>query len=368
MTALERVSGASTWAFIVSVLEWQETASYISFPKAARRDAELVRYFTEDRKVPADHILVYKDSQAKLADLKADLRSFAARGKPGDLFFFYYAGHGDREKPGITYLIPFDGKSADVAGTAWSVDDILEELESGFKGSWVLLAADCCHSGGLCQAASSLGKKAAYGCLASAQSSSPSTGEWTFTDSLLRGLTGSSRADLDGDRRVDFSELASHIESEMAFGERQLSAAAVTGRFTPATKLADVSRSDLALPRVVVRWRDGRDYNGTVLGDCATDGGRPGQMIRYGGYKESADECVEASAVRPYSVPARRFAAQTKVYAEWEKSWYAATVLDYRLGLHRIGYDGFSEYWDEWVPADLLRTEPPCSPAPCKAP
>ncbi|MBI5211217.1 MAG: caspase family protein [Elusimicrobia bacterium] len=357
--------GGSMWVVIVSVLEWKD-ASFSPFPKENRRDELLYKFFTKEKKVPADHILWLKDAEAALGAIKPRFASLIKKAGRGDALFFYYAGHGSRKEPGVTYFIPYDASSSDVPGTSWSVPDILGAIESGFKGEWAVLAADCCFSGGLCQEAQKSGNKVSYGCLASAQSSSPSTGEWTFTDSLLRGFTGSSRVDRDGDKQILFEELAAFIETEMAYGEQQLSASAATGKFTPAMKLADVSYSENAPSRKMVRWRDGKTYRATDSGACTASDGKPGRQVHYPGYKDAADECVAADSVGPYAPPSRQYADGSTVYASWNGTWYEAAVLGYKLGLHKIRYAGWSGYWDEWAAPDRLAASPPCSPTPCK--
>ncbi|MBI5881675.1 MAG: caspase family protein [Elusimicrobia bacterium] len=301
----------NTWVFIVSVLEWRASSSYPSFTKQGRRDEALARHFLDDRKVPKDHVVRLKDREATLKRMKSRFAGLIGRAKKGDILFFYYGGHGVRLEPGVTYFIPYDAGSR-TESTAWAVPDIIKAIEAGFQGDAAFLAADSCHSGGLCSAARERGRRVSYACLASAQSSSYSTGEWTFTDSLLAGLTGSSRPDSNGDGRVAFSELAGTIESEMAFVEEQMSASEATGGFGPETTVAIVSRAETAPARVQVRWEDGG--------------------------------------------PGREHPEGSKACASWDDGWYLVTVKGFRLGLYRVHYDGWTDYWDEWLPPSRLRS------------
>ncbi len=360
--AAERPRGDNVWVFIVSVLEWKDSETYVPFPKAGRRDEALIKYFRQNRKVPEDHIVWLKDEEATARRIKAGLPRLLERTKPGDTLFLYYAGHGSREQPGITYFTPYDAEGAE---NLWPVPDIVGALEKDFHGDWALVAADCCFSGGLCQEVVAHGKKASYGCLASAQSSSPSTGEWTFSDSLLKGLNGSSRVDRDGDKSVRFGELADFVESEMAFSEQQLSASAATGGFTRMTKLADVSHAESAPERVTVHWRDDKDYRAAVLGDCAAEAGKKGKRVHYYGWEETSDECMPVETMRPYAPPAAAYKDGAPVFVEWNRVWYQAKVRGSYLGLTKIQYDGYDEYWDEWVAPARITGEAPCSPAPC---
>lgn len=352
--------GASTWVFIVSVLEWQDSASYSPFPKENRRDALLVKFFREKKKVPDDHILWFKDSDAKLAVIRSRFSEMLKRAKPGDTLFFYYAGHGSLKDPGVHYLIPYDARGKDeTPKTAWAMPDVIKTIEAEFKGSWAFVTADCCYSGALCDAARTQSRKVAFACLTSAQSGNPSTGAWTFSDSLLRGLTGSSRADTDGDKQILFQELALHIEQEMSF-EGQLSAYGTAGKFDPKTKIADVSYQDSPAPaKVSVRWRDGKTYKATVLGDCRTADGRPGKRVDYIGWNAASDECVAADTVSPFTPEPQKWAAGATVFVEDDENWYKSTVLDFKLGLYQVHYEGWAPYWREWVAPDRIRETKP---------
>lgn len=368
----DSLRGDNVWVFAVSVLEFRKGSGYVSFPKKDRRDAALVRHFMEDRGVPADHVVWMKDSKATLARVRTSFRKLLGRSKKGDILFLYYTGHGDREKPGVTFFIPFDAASESNARTAWAAPEIIKEIEERFRGDRAFLAADCCHSGGLCRQAQAAGRRVSYACLASAQSSSESTGEWTFTDVLLRGLTGGSSVDADGDGAIALGDLAGHIERELAFAEGQLSASALTGSWghhepvSPSeVVLAAVSRRENGREMVLVRGIDGADARAFAAGDCAAPGG-PGKRVDSAGENAPGSECLPVSRVKPYHPPAPARSLGSTVYAEWEKSWYKAVVEDFRLGLYHISYEGWGSYWDEWVPAERLRGDPPCSPVPCE--
>lgn len=317
--AFAQTPGDSTWAFVVSVLEFRDKKSYQSFPKKGRRDEAFVRFLREERGVPKDHIVWLKDSKATLSALKTGLRGLLERSRPGDQLYFYYAGHGSREKPGVTFFMPYDASGGDAAKTAWAVPHIVSQIENRFRGDRAFLAADACHSGGLCLQAARAGRRVSFACLASAQSSSASTGEWTFSDALLRGLSGSSLADLDGNGVVTFGELAAHIEEEMAFSAQQLSEASVTGAFSRKTALAAAVKQQ-----------------------------------------------SPARAIRPRAPAAQTFALGSTAYAKWDEEWHKVSVTDFKLGLYRISYDGWESYWDEWASADRLSATAPCSPLPCR--
>ena len=360
------VRGEALWVFVVSVLEWRDARAFHPFPKEGRRDARLVELFTRDKGVPPTHVVWLKDTAATLGAIRSELRALLGRTQPGDTLVLYYAGHGARRAGGVTYFIPNDARAADLPGTALATTELVKLIEEGFRGATALVAADCCFSGALCQAAQAGARRVAYGCFASAQSSLPSTEEWTFSDALLLGLRGGAAADPDRDGRVRFGELARYIEGEMAF-EGQLSASATAGALDERTPLASVGPgSPPADERVVVRWRDGKDYSATVLGACITDAGEPGKRVHYRRYGSNFDECAPATSLRPFAPEPQRWKVGAKLHAEWDGAWYGVTVTEYRQGLYAIHYDGWPAFWDEWVGPARLLERAPCAKLPCR--
>lgn len=81
--------------------------------------------------------------------------------------------------------------------------------------------ADCCHSGAMYDEAMKRREDLSCACLTSSSSHNPSTGNWTFTESLLRGFQGSPLVDADADSEVAIREMAMYAEQDMAVLEHQ---------------------------------------------------------------------------------------------------------------------------------------------------
>jgi hypothetical protein len=304
-------AGPRTWAFVVGLLEWKDKDHFGSFPKKDRRDAMLVQLLQKEYGVPADHILYYQDAKASRAALDKGLAAIVSRAQPGDTLIFYYAGHGERVKPGVFYFVPYDAKGGgEIERTGWPAPQVFTAIDSSFKGSRVIMVADACYSGGLAIEAAKRGGKVSYAVLASAEASSPSTGNWTFTDALLRALSGEKRLDGDRDGFIDVAEFVRHAELEMAVTEQQLPAWTTTGALSPRSVLAKVSRDSAPTPQETARI--------------------------------------------PFTLAQQR-APGARVQVQYEDQWFPAVVKDYKLGLHRVKYDNFGEYWDEWVSEDRIK-------------
>lgn len=289
-----------TWVFVVGTLQWQHREIFESFPKKNRRDAQLVEYFSRQG-VPAEQMVYLQDAQATTRQVQTAFTAFLARAREGDLLFVYYCGHGyksDDERK--TYFATYD---AGDQTPGWSTESIVRNIEKYFKGSRAFLTADCCYSGSLAQQARLLSQRVSFACLTSSSASQLSTGNWTFTEMLVAGLSGKAFADLNSDGMITLSELANDVKEDMAFAEEQSSSFTTTGGFGPDTVLARAARklNPEVSKRVEVR-SDGQWWKARVI-DARSGTFR----VHYFGFEDSDDEWVRLSQIRePKNIGAER--------------------------------------------------------------
>jgi hypothetical protein len=281
-----------TWVVAVGILEWQHNDSWDSFPQAGRKDAELVEFFKQAG-VPQNQILFLKDREATKERIQRSMARLLARAQEGDMLIFYFTGHGAQDDAGATYFANYDADD-DLAQTAWSVRSIFDTIERNFKGSRVLLTADCCYSGALANEAARRRTSISYAVLTSARSNSLSTANWTFTEALLNGFRGNAKVDQNLDGEIELSELAHYARARMWSVEEQRTAFTTTKDFSPEMGLVEV-----------------RKRTNSRLSE--------------------------------------------RVEVLWENDWYPATILEVKDSKYKIHYVGYGAEWDEWVDAARLR-------------
>jgi hypothetical protein len=295
--------------------------------------------------VPEDHIVFLKNEQATLAHLRERLAAFVRKPAADDLLIFYYAGHGGRDyddpaRP--VHLVPYDLKGS------WQTREILDVIDSGFKGTRVLLTADCCHSGGLAEEAARHKGRISYGILTSARSSATSTGNWTFTQCLADLYRGKAALDLDHNGEITFFEAAQYCDLQMAFRESQRATSAVTGAFPRDLVFATTQGEPERVGGFCQARQDGKWWKAEIL--AARDGK---YQVTWPGWDKSYDSWLAPEDLRP--AEQTPIADGTKLEIEWDKKWYPGSVVHSALGLLLIHYDGYTKADDEWVPMDRVR-------------
>ena len=332
-----------TWVFFAGLLQWKDP-QFGSFPQKNRRDAILLDVLRE-RGVPESQIVYLQDKAATTGKIERTLAAHLSQAQPGDWVFVYYCGHGFKID-NDAYLASYDAGGKSVG---WAVNAVPQAIEKYFKGDYAFIALDNCYSGAMAEAVKQYGKRVSYAVMASSYANSSSTGNWTFTESLIYAWRGAPHVDANADGQISLRETQAGSESDMLFGEEQMPQFLFTGALAP--QLGIATADGPAAPRVGERIEalsEGSWYKGIVLE------ARDGEFrVHYYGYEEDEDEWVTASQLRPAKL--KQLPHGAIIEAESEGKWYPAQVLDVRGGVYLVSYDGFDSEWDEWVAPSRVR-------------
>ena len=337
-----------TWVFVVGTLEWKHPDQFAPFPQENRRDEALVRFFTEQG-VPDAQVLYLQDKHATLAQIEQALATHLPKAQKKDLLFLYYCGHGYKLDAGNTCFASYDAGDEGIEG--WDAATIPAAIEQYFPGQRAFLAADCCCSGGLTESVEAQADRIAYACLTSSSANESSTGNWTFTEGLLAGLSGEAYSDADDSQGITLAEVANQIIADMAFAEEQRTSFMTTGAFNPHMVLASAQRkTDVRIGERVEVYTEGEWYKARIIGANAKNGA---YKVHYYGWEASDDECVNPNQMRTASVT--EYTIGETVEVKWHDKWYPAVIQGVQGNLHLIQYVDYAATWDEWVGSRRMR-------------
>ena len=335
-----------SWVFAVGVLNF-DTKGLATWPDAGRVDALMIDAYKK-RGVPEDHIVFIKNSDATKAHVTRAFVEQLSKAGADDTFIFYYAGHGGRDyndpkRP--SWFVTYDTKQS------WPLVEVFDAIDKHFKGSNVLITADCCHSGALAIEAAKRAGRINFGVLASSHATSRSTGNWTFTQCLVDMLNGNPALDQNGDGKITFGETAQYCEEEMAFFEGQLSCSAAKGHFASDLVMASTTGAKHAHVGERCEAEDAKKWWKVKILDSKNDQ----VFVTWLGWEKKWDRWIDEKLLRPY-VPAK-FEPGTAVEVEYDKTWYPAKIKQNKLGLQYIHYRDYPDVDDEWVPPDRIRVK-----------
>lgn len=140
------------WAVLVGVSKYRAAGLDLRFAHRDAQDLHKLIVSPEGGNFDPDHIRLLCDKKATTAAVTRAVRGFLLGALPDDLILLFFACHGgpDPRRPsGPLYLYTHDTDPADVAGTAFAMDEIDRALSGLIQARRVVIIADTCHSGGI---------------------------------------------------------------------------------------------------------------------------------------------------------------------------------------------------------------------------
>lgn len=336
---------AKTWVFAVGILEYEDSESLSSFPKENRKDQLFINTLLH-RGVPQSQIVFIKDQDARRRALQQRFIRFLQKIKNDETMIFYYAGHGAQGHRFEKGLASYDTGIRNTQ--VWYFQTILKLIRTKAPNIQTILFADACYSGSVCQLASKILKQP-FICLASSDSRSTSTANWTFTDMIIDAFSGNGMVDVNHDGRIDVFDLHTHVQEGMAQMEWQISDFKIQGYVPNSFVLSPI------LKKKAHSWVgksvliDGVDLAKII------DYKNAYFLVRYQGYFKD-DSWVRASRLKKIPTP-QQFVIGQRVWVRSSSTstwWYPARVLQKLYNLHYVGYEGYSEEENHWVKPENL--------------
>lgn len=148
--AVPPVSIPRSYALIVGIGKYR--SSEVTPLQYSERDAEAiysVLISPEGGNFRAENVRKLVGAKATLANIRHELETWLPSvTTEQDRVLVYFAGHGFIAG-GKAYLGPWDLDPANIAGTAYAMDQLGSVYSQSVKGKWKVLLTDACHSGAI---------------------------------------------------------------------------------------------------------------------------------------------------------------------------------------------------------------------------
>ncbi len=143
------------WAVLVGISE------YAHLPKSAwllncHSDAQALALFLQSPRgggIPDSNIKLLLNNEATARNIRLALDFLISNAGPGDVVYFFYAGHGKVRRFGsgeAGYLLPYDGEPEHLNATAIPMDEVHRYVDVHLRqASQVVMVTDACHAGAL---------------------------------------------------------------------------------------------------------------------------------------------------------------------------------------------------------------------------
>jgi len=340
------LAAPDTFGVVAGVLAFSDPG-VVGFSDEQRKDRELFELL-ERRGVPRDNLTLLLDARATASSIHDAVERVAERAPAGSTLFFYYAGHGARDDAGRPYFLAYDTVGND---HRLFVDDLGRRIRERFRGKRLILMADCCYSGTLQDIADgSKGYEAVV--LTSADASNLSTENWTFTQTVIDGLSGDPLADANGDGSVTLGELSEEVARAMKHREAQRHGFYVRGvaLSEPLARASARPASAAGAPFAAGEYVRVNDDVARVR-----EAGQNESLVRFYHYSRAEDTRVKNASLVASSFRASPQGSKLRVF--WGGKIWDAQVQRLDGDFMLVTYPGWPSYWDEWILSDRVAAE-----------
>ncbi len=345
--------GENTYGVVAGALEWKDPG-FSPFSNRNRKDKELYSLL-KTQGVKPKNVSMLIDNEATVDAMKSAVLDALEKAPEGSTFLFYYAGHGVKDDDSRIYFASYDITSGNYKKTGFDVSWLGETIRDKFKGKLVWLLADCCYSGALLDEAekiSSAGKNVIV--LTSAASCNISTGNWTFTQSIIDCLSGLPLADRNNDGVISINETGTELGDAMKFRERQMCGFKLYG----IDETAPLAKTTGSMTGTAGDFSPGAYYMAPKEGDMAAvrilKADKNSVECEFYDYSDKSTVSFSKNELQPiYFV---NYRVGDKIKVSWEGKWYDAEVKKALNDFYYIKYAGYEDFWNEWVAYDRIKT------------
>ena len=197
------------------VLDYSSCENTISFESDKRKDYELYKTLIS-KFINTKYTVFLKESDVNKKNVLQKIYEALHNQESKDLFIFYFTGHGILSDNGEPGLLMSDS-------TIITKTELKNILQQNNKNQKMILFGDFCYSGLLADIARELNLEGLDINAITSASSNLSTGNWSYTQTLIDSFEGRSIIDKDNKGFINFIDIAKEVQNVMFNRERQKS-------------------------------------------------------------------------------------------------------------------------------------------------
>lgn len=325
----------NTNIIIAGALDYSSCSEVDSFDQNKRKDYELFEILNSKFQ-NTKYSEFIKETEVTKKNVLNKINEALNLQENKDLFIFYFTGHGILSDTGEPGLLMSDSSII----TKTELKNILKKNNRNQK---IILFGDFCYSGLLAAIAKELNADGLDINAITSASSNLSTGNWSYTQTLIDSFSGRAIVDKDKNGFITFFDMAQEVQNVMFNRERQKSDHFI---------LPDLKKSKIANSKIkILKNTPNISYGGWY---CSNDGITRVTDIKdnlfeveFYNYNQYKFDYLRENDLSPIQVA--KFETGDLISVSWEENTHKAKIEEVDRIFYKISYLGWGIEWNEWI-------------------
>ena len=320
---------------LTGVLDYSSCENIISFESDKRKDYELYKTLIS-KFINTKYTVFLKESDVNKKNVLQKIYEALHNQESKDLFIFYFTGHGILSDNGEPGLLMSDS-------TIITKTELKNILQQNNKNQKMILFGDFCYSGLLADIARELNLEGLDINAITSASSNLSTGNWSYTQTLIDSFEGRSIIDKDNKGFINFIDIAKEVQNVMFNRERQKS----DYYLLPNLENSTISNAKIKIMNNTSNIKYDGWYSSNEGITRVTDFKDDLFEVEYYNYNTYKFEFLKESELSPIQIA--DFEVGNHINVDCEEGTYKAMIIEVDRIFYKVSYVGWGSEWNEWI-------------------
>ena len=320
---------------LTGVLDYSSCENTISFESDRRKDYELYKTLIS-KFINTKYTVFIKESDVNKKNVLQKIYEALHNQESKDLFIFYFTGHGILSDNGEPGLLMSDSSII----TKTELKNILQQNNKNQK---MILFGDFCYSGLLADIARELNLEGLDINAITSASSNLSTGNWSYTQTLIDSFEGRSIIDKDNKGFINFIDIAKEVQNVMFNRERQKS----DYYLLPNLENSTISNAKIKIMNNTSNIKYDGWYSSNEGITRVTDFKDDLFEVEYYNYNTYKFEFLKESELSTIQIA--DFEVGNHINVDCEEGTYKAMIIEVDRIFYKVSYEEWGPEWNEWI-------------------